>query len=136
MSIGVYKEYRRTQVAVSSQRDLILMMYNAAIKNTREGKDAIKGGNLEEANNKLLKAQDIISELMNSLRLDAGEISNNLYSLYDYMISRLVQANIRKDVECIDHVDSLLTELKEAWEEAILPVETNASMHKEIVFRG
>lgn len=135
MAIAAYKEYRRTQVAVSSQRDLILMLYAAAIKDAREGKDAILAGKIQEANSALLKVQDIIYELMNSLRLDVGEIAVNLYSLYEYMISQLIQANVHKDTALIEHVISLLSELKEAWEEVAQPAD-NDQTHTEIAFRG
>lgn len=136
MVIAAYKEYRRTQVAVSSQRELILMLYAAAIKNAKESKDAILAGNIEEANSTLLKVQDIIYELMNSLKLDVGEIAVNLYALYEYMISQLIQANVHKDTALIEHVVGLLTELKETWEEVAQPVESNDQIYAEIAFRG
>jgi flagellar protein FliS len=112
------------------------MLYAAAIKNARQGKDAILAGDIEEANGTLLKAQDIIYELMNSLRLDVGELAANLCSLYDYMISQLIQANIHKNAVLIEHVIGLLSELKEAWEKMDQPVESNDQTHTEIAFRG
>ncbi|MGB4006903.1 MAG: flagellar export chaperone FliS, partial [Halanaerobiales bacterium] len=72
------------------------------------------------ANNKLKKTGDIISELMVSLDMEqGGEIARNLYNLYDYMNRRLIQANIRKDPGLVDEVITLLTSLKESWEEVI-----------------
>lgn len=136
MVVAAYKEYRRTQVAASSQRDLILMMYAAAIRNAKDGKEAILAGKTQEANGALLKAQDIIFELMGSLRLDVGEIATNLYSLYEYIISQLAQANIHKDTERIDQVVDMLTELREAWEQIAQPVESNDQTHARIALRG
>ena len=56
---------------------------------------------------------------MSSLNMDVGEIALNLFRLYEYMHYRLVEANVRKDIEPIDEVLGLFQGLKEAWEEAI-----------------
>lgn len=50
------------------------------------------------------KSQDIINELMVSLNPEAGEIATNLYSLYDYMQRRLIEANLKKEIEPVKEV--------------------------------
>jgi flagellar protein FliS len=92
------------------------MLYQGAIRFLGIAKDAIRDRKLDVAHNNLLKAQDIVLELISSLNFDAGEIAHNLYSLYMYMNRRLIEANVAKDVTIIDEVIKLMTTLKEAWE--------------------
>lgn len=110
--------YQQNEVMTASRSKLLIMLYDGAIKFSRFSKVSIDEGNIENTNKYLCKVQDIISELMISLNMDY-EISKSLYSLYDYMKYRLIQANIKKDKEMIDEVIGMLTELKETWEKAM-----------------
>ena len=57
---------------------------------------------------------------MDTLDMDtAGEVGENLYRLYEYLHHRLIQANIKKDIEIVDEVLGHLRGLKQTWEEAI-----------------
>ncbi len=66
-----------------------------------------------------MKAQDIIAELNQSLDM-SYDISENLASIYDFLYRQLVDANIKKDAEILDVVESMLVDLKDTWEQAYL----------------
>ena len=120
MSVNAYQRYKDAQYSTASPEQLMLMLYEGAIKFARQAQEEMREKNIEGANNKLKKTGDIISELMVSLDMEqGGEIARNLYNLYDYMSRRLIQANIRKDPGLVDEVITLLTSLKESWEEVI-----------------
>ncbi|MGB4045989.1 MAG: flagellar export chaperone FliS [Halanaerobiales bacterium] len=120
MSVNPYQKYKTAQYSTASPEQLLLMLYDGAIKFARQARKDMEEKNIEAANNKLKRAEDIISELMVSLNMEeGGEIARNLYNLYDYMNRRLIQANIRKDPALVDEVINLLSSLKESWEEAI-----------------
>ena len=110
-----YKRYRQTQIETASQLELIIMMYDGAIRFCNQGKTAIEEKKYNEANKLLQRAQDIVDELNVSLNMDAGEIATHLRSLYDFINSKLVEANVRKDPALIDHAVGLLTELRSSW---------------------
>lgn len=75
---------------------------------------------LQTYHNNLVKAQAIIQEFMQSLDMEiGGETAKQLWTLYEYLHYRLVQANIKKDVTMIDEVLGHLRGLKATWEEAI-----------------
>jgi len=78
------------------------MLFDGAIRFAHQAREHIEKGELEQANERLLRAQDIVTELTVSLDLDTGEIAQNLYLLYTYIYERLVQANIKKDLEQLD----------------------------------
>ncbi|MBS4021297.1 MAG: flagellar export chaperone FliS [Dethiobacter sp.] len=114
-----YYQYRQNQVETASPGKLLLMLYNGALKYLRLSKAGIEENNIEKANSGLGKTQDIISELTASLDFNQGEISQKLYSLYDYMYQRLALANIKKDASLIGEVEIMLTELRDAWKTSI-----------------
>lgn len=114
-----YNKYREIQVATATPGQLLLMLYDGAIRFTREAGAALTAGQIEESNRLLQRAQDVLAELMSTLNPDAGQIAQNLYSLYEYMQRRLIEANIKKDPQAAEEVLGLLSGLREAWAEAV-----------------
>lgn len=112
-----YDKYRQSSVQTSTPAQLVLMLYDGAIRFIRAGLDGLKRDDLEKTNINFGKAQTIISELMSTLDY-SYEISNNLYSLYEYTNFLLVEANIRKSPDKAEEAIGYLTELRETWLQA------------------
>ena len=116
--VEAYQAYRTTQVQTSSPAELILLLYDGAIKYCRQAEAHLDNGERELAHNALLRSQDIIDELAVSLDFSASEeIAQGLAQLYDYMGQRLIEANIKKDKAPITEVVAMLQELRETWAE-------------------
>lgn len=115
---NAYSIYQQNEILTAPRGKLLLMLYDGAIKFLKFAKKSMDEKNIENTNKYLRRAQDIINELMVTLNMDY-DIAKQLYSLYDYMEYRLIQANIKKDKNMVDEVIGLLSELREAWEEAI-----------------
>jgi len=99
-------------------RKLVVLCYEGAIDNLKIGKQRIAEEDFEARSKALDKAQDIISELLCSLNSEkGGSIAKGLDSLYNYMLRRIIHADLKNDVRAIDEVIGMLTELKTAWEE-------------------
>lgn len=90
------------------------MLYDGAIRFVRAGIEGIEEHNYEKANNNLCKAQAIINELVSSLNFDYT-ISNDLLRLYEYMMHKLIEANLRKTSPPAEEVLGFLTDLRETW---------------------
>ncbi|MEA4883637.1 MAG: flagellar export chaperone FliS [Clostridia bacterium] len=114
-----YNRYLETQVQTAPPENLVLMLYDGAIRFANQAKLDLAEGKRESAHKNLTRGQDILSELMGSLNMDAGDIAVNLFKLYEYMQYRLVQANVQRSIEPIDEVVRMLGELRETWFEAI-----------------
>jgi len=110
-----YDCYKETQIRTATQGKLIVMLYDGAIKFLNLAKTAIDEKDIEAAHNNIVRAQDIIMELLLSLNMEAGEIAHKLYSLYLYMNKRLMEANISKKIKPIDEVLKMLEELRDVW---------------------
>ncbi|HEY4544752.1 MAG TPA: flagellar export chaperone FliS [Tissierellaceae bacterium] len=108
--------YKNNQILTAPQNKLVVMLYDGAIRNLKLSKIEMENKDLNKVNEYLQKTQDIVFELMSTLNLEVGgDVAKNLYSLYDYMYSRLIEANIKKDLEIINEIQGLLEELRDAW---------------------
>ena len=111
-----YGAYERTKVETADQRQLILMLYDAAIRFMRKGSARIESGDIEAAHNYLVRSREIVAELLATLKPEkAGEVGQNLQRLYVYIFNRLVEANLTKDAEKVAECLNLMTTLREGW---------------------
>ncbi|MEZ4523600.1 MAG: flagellar export chaperone FliS [Thermomicrobiales bacterium] len=120
-----YARYRQIETETADGLDLVIMLYRGAIRMLGQAEDSIKDGTTTEAHNWLVRVQDIINELSLTLNLDAGEVAVNLRRLYDYMLERLVEANVIKDIKPVIEVRELLNELLDAW------LDTRTNVHAD-----
>ncbi len=114
-----FQQYRAVQAQTASPGHLVVMLYQGAITFGNRARAALLAGNGPAAHENLLRAQDIISELLGTLDIEQGEIAERLACIYEYMHRRLVEANVRKSVEPLDEVLSYLRDLRDAWQEAV-----------------
>ena len=113
--------YLKNQIETSSPEQILVLLYDGAIKFLNQAKIGIENKDIEMTHNNLMKAQNIISELRNTLDMDiGGELASNLYALYNYFNRRLVQANIKKETDPIDEVLEHLRGLRDTWKQAII----------------
>lgn len=121
-AVNPYQQYQEQSIMTASPGELTLMLYNGCIKFIKQAKLYIEEKDIEKANNAIIRAQDIIYELMSTLNMDY-EISNNMMALYDYMNRRLIDANISKDIKVLDEVLNLTVEFRDTWMEVIKKLE-------------
>ena len=108
--------YKKAAVNTLDQNKLIIMLYDGAIKNASFAVEHIKSGEIEKVHNCLIKTKNIVTELMATLNMEqGGDIAKNLQSLYSYMFSQLIEANMEKKTGPIIIVIDLLKELRAAW---------------------
>lgn len=112
------REYRQVQIQTATQEQLILLMYEHALRAVQTAKTAMPTKKYDTVSNNIIKSQDIITELMVSLKMEAGPIAQNLYRLYDYMNRRLIEANMKKDAKILGEIEKMLADLLDTWEEA------------------
>ncbi len=119
-----WQSYRQVSLQTASRGQLVLMLYDGAIRFLG---CSLTGFELEDPgecnatiSNNILKAQDIIRELDNSLNLQSGgELATTLRNLYHYFDWRLTESNLKKEPTGIREVIDRLTSLREAWSTAL-----------------
>jgi flagellar protein FliS len=119
MSYGL-GAYKKTSVETASKEQILLMLYQAAIKHCKKAIEAIEQKNLAKKGEYIGKLQDIIVELSNSLDFEVGgEVAKELSSLYDYILYSSTQANIKIDKSHLEGCLKVLNTLYDGWTEAI-----------------
>jgi len=111
--------YQSNQVTTATPADLTLMLYNGAIKFIKQTKSAIEAKDVVKAHESSLKVQNILYELMSTLNNDY-EISKEFIKLYEYMLKRTIEANVRKDIAILDEVEDFFVQFRDSWKEAML----------------
>ena len=115
-------QYKRMKIETASPEMLILMLYDGAIKNIKISIQSIRGEqpDFQQSSNCLIKAQNIITELMVSLNFEiGGDIARNLFNIYEYINYTMAQCNINKNDHNLDSIVEMLTDLRETWKEVI-----------------
>ncbi|GMO15506.1 MAG: hypothetical protein Ta2A_25740 [Treponemataceae bacterium] len=118
-----FNAYKETGVKTAGQGQLVVMLYDEAIKQLKSALGRIENDEgkipahlIEPFGASILKAESIITELQASLNMEeGGEISKNLLALYIYFNQELNEANISHDKTKIELVLKLLGDLREAW---------------------
>lgn len=113
-----YQAYQENSVLTAAPGDLTLMLYNGCLKFLNLAKKAIEEKNITEKNTNLQKAQNIINELMVTLNMDI-EISKQMMALYDFVRTKLIEANVKNDLAALEEAESIMIEFRDIWKEVI-----------------
>jgi flagellar protein FliS len=133
---GYARTYRANAVLTASPGQLVLMLYDGALKALAIAREGFAQpeediSRIQIINTQLMKAQAILSELQSGLNMEAGgDFARTMYRLYDYHNSRLVEANIRKQVEPVIEVERLVRELRDAWAQMLTQQVDSASVER------
>ena len=117
--------YKSTSIKTASQGTLILMLYDEGIRKIEASiklidVEKVPPSSIEKINNNIIKAQEIITELMASLNTEkGGQIASNLMAIYSYFYQQLLQANIKKDPAILKDILNMMKDLRSAWQDVV-----------------
>jgi flagellar secretion chaperone FliS len=133
MSYGLRK-YRTSQANTASREDLLILLYEGAIRFLERSIKENELGNLSEHKMYLRRGLAIVSELQSTLDFEkGGDLAMQLFDLYGFMMERLTQANIKQEAEHIRTVIENLETLLEGWREAVKQVKDGAGLNNTSV---
>jgi flagellar secretion chaperone FliS len=113
-----YQTYQQNSITTASPQELTFMLYNGCLKFIKLAKKAMEENDVQAKHSNILKAQAIVQELNVTLNMDI-ELSQNMRQLYDYMLNRLVEANIKNDAAILEEVESYVVEFRDVWKEVM-----------------
>lgn len=110
--------YRKTQAETIDPVRLIVMCYEAIIKDLQEAKKHHIERNIEASYDRVRHAQDVITELLVGLDYEqGGEIAVNLGRIYNFVLRQLIAVNTRTAPEYYDPLIKIMSDLKDAWDQ-------------------
>lgn len=114
--------YYQTHVQSQSPLELVVMLYDGAIRFMRAAADAMDRRDLVAKGEAMSRALRIVSELQNTLNMrEGGAIALSLDDLYTYITGRLVEANVAADPAPVRESIRLMSQLREAWAQIASP---------------
>ena len=119
-----YNRYKENSVFTASAEELTLMLYNGLIKFIMQAQNAVDKKEISKANEKIIRAQDIVLELINTLDMKYS-VSKDFLAMYEYMNKRLIQANIKKDKEILFEVLEFSKQFRDTWVQAMKVAKSN-----------
>ena len=113
-----YEEYQRNKILTASPAEITLMLYEGAIKFCNVAIMAIEQKDMEKAHTNIMKTQRIIEEFRNTLDRKY-QVAEEFDKIYVYVLQRLFEANIKKDKEILEEVNTHLRSLRDTWKEVM-----------------
>lgn len=117
MNKNAAQHYKEQQILNATPAERIVLLYNGAIKFLLHAKQSIEEEDVQGRFNNNKRASDIIFYLQDTLEVEkGGEVGQNLYRIYGYMLRRLIEVDMKNDLEAIDDVIGKLRELNVSWQ--------------------
>jgi flagellar secretion chaperone FliS len=114
--------YYQTQIQSQSPIELVVMLYDGALRFMRAAIEAIEKHDLTAKRESMSRAMAVVSELQSSLNLSAGgDIAKNLDELYGYITGRLIEANINNSADPLHESIKLMSTLRDGWSQIAVP---------------
>lgn len=110
--------YLEDSIDTASPAKLLIMLYDRLVLDLVHGEEAIRLNDRDTASDRINHAQEIILELRTTLDVDAWTGGPGLASLYGFLLTELIQANVRRDADKVASCRSLIEPLRDAWREA------------------
>ena len=135
MSQDHIKSYKEVRINTASQGKIIVMLYDEIIRQIECARDELAASSrkYDKINAALIKARDVVTELMVSLNFEKGDtLAKRLFSLYQFFNSKLIEANVKKEVEPLNEIYPLISGLRESW----YKISTTAVVNPEVPSSG
>jgi len=124
-------DYRQVQIKTATPEKLLVMCYDGILKFLRTAKLLISKNQKEKSDIYILKASNVILELIATLRHDeAPEFASALKSLYIYILDRLRESVRTGNEDGIDYAINTITQIRQTWEEALGANTENSSLEQ------
>lgn len=115
---NAYAQYNNSKILTAAPGELTLMLYDGAIKFCNMAILAVEQKDIPRAHTNICKVQRIIDYLRDTLDMKY-EVSLEFEKMYVYILGRLLEANVHKDVEILDEILTHLRAIRDNWREVM-----------------
>lgn len=125
---NVAHAYLQTQVGTTGQGEIVVMLFDGALRFLAQARDKMQAKDYAGKGQLISRALDIVNELDSSLNMEVGgELAKNLHQLYFLCTTRLLQANLKLDMDKLDSVVEILSGLRGAFAQVLATPEAQAA---------
>lgn len=117
-ALGAYAQYQNNKIMTASPAELTLMLYEGAIKFCNIAITAVENKEIEKAHIHIVKTEKIIDYLRVTLDMKYP-VAQDFERIYSYLSERLIDANIKKDVEILNEINGHLHAIRDNWKEVM-----------------
>ncbi len=115
---NAYSQYNNSKVLTASPAELVLMLYDGAIKFCNIAISAIEEKDIQKAHNNIVKVEKIVDHFRMTLDM-SYPVAKDFDRVYEYLARRLLQANAGKDKEIMAEVCMHLRSMRDTWKEVM-----------------
>jgi len=115
---NAYAHYANNKILTASPAELTLMLYDGAIKFCNIAIVGVESNDIQKAHNNIMKVQRIIEEFQITLNFKYP-VANDFNNVYNYILQRLREANMTKDKEILEEVNTHLHTMRDTWKEVM-----------------
>ena len=119
-----YEQYNNSKILTASKPELTLMLYEGAIKFCNIAIMGIEQKNIQKAHVNIVKVQRIIAEFRATLDFKYP-VAQDFDRVYEYLERRLVEANMKKDIEILEEINTHLRSMRDNWKEVMKKAHAN-----------
>ena len=116
---NAYNVYKNNSVNYASKDQMLLMLVDGAVRFSKIARQAMINKDIQKTHQNIIKTQNIFYELMVTLDVtQGGQWAENLNNIYDFIVKKLAEVNIKKDVKILDEILPLIQEVRDTWNQA------------------
>ena len=119
-----YAAYANNKLMTASPAELTLMLYEGAIKFANLAIAGIEEKDIQKAHTNIMKVERIIEEFQATLN-HKYPVAKDFDNVYNYLLIRLKEANVKKDKEIMEEVLKHLRTMRDTWKEVMRTGRTN-----------
>lgn len=121
-----YSAYNTNRIMTATPAELTLMLYEGAIKFCNIAIMGVEEKDVEKAHNNIVKVENIIGEFIATLN-HKYSVAEDFENIYNYLMDRLIEANMKKDREILEEVLGYLREMRDTWKEVMKQAKTQTA---------
>ena len=115
---NAYAQYNNNKVLTASPAELTLMLYDGMIKFCNIAESAMEQNDVQKAHTNIIKVQHIIDYLRQTLDMKYP-VAQDFERIYEYLSKRLIEANMKKDIEILKEVNAHIHSVRDTWKEVM-----------------
>lgn len=115
---NAYSQFNNNKVLTASPAELTLMLYEGMIKFCNIAETAIEQNDVQKAHTNIIKVQHIIDYLRQTLDMKYP-VAQDFERIYEYLSKRLIEANMKKDIEILQEVNTHIHSVRDTWKEVM-----------------